>query len=89
MFLLIGAIGWALAGWCGTRGPRPPIPDPKPGPRQIFILGAIGGIAGGFAYMFAFSLKAPLTPIEYAATCIGAFVAGFVFEELGYQITKK
>ncbi len=88
MFHLLGAFGWALAGWCGTRGPRPR-PEPIPGPRQVFILGALGGIAGGFAYMFAFSLKAPLSPIEYAATCIGAFIMGFVFEELGYQFTKK
>lgn len=89
MFYVLATAFWALAGWCGTRGPRPPIPDPKPGPRQIFILGAIGGIAGGFAYMFAFGLKTPVSAIEFAATCIGAFVGGFVIEELGYRLTKK
>ena len=88
MFYPLAVIGWGLAGWCGTRGPKP-IPDPKPGPRQVFILGFIGGIAGGFAYMFAFGLKAPLSPIEYAATCVGAFIAGFVVEKIGDQFTKK
>jgi hypothetical protein len=52
-------------------------------------LGAIGGIIGGFGYMFAFSLKMPLSHLEYATTCIGAFVIGFVVEELGYQLGKK
>jgi hypothetical protein len=88
MFYALAAAVWGLVGWCGTRGPRPR-PEPLPGPRQVFILGFIGGIAGGFAYMFAFALKAPLSPIEFGVACIGAFVGGFVFEELGFQFTKK
>ena len=88
MAYLLMIAGWVLAGWCGTRGPKP-LPDPKPGPRQVFILGAFGGIIGGFAFMFAFSLKVPLSAIQYAATCVGAFVMGFVVEELGDQLTKK
>jgi drug/metabolite transporter (DMT)-like permease len=88
MAYLLMILGWGLAGWCGTRGPKP-IPEPKPGPRQVFIMGVIGGIIGGFAYMFAFSLKAPLSHLEYATTCIGAFVVGFVVEELADQFTKK
>jgi len=46
-------------------------------------------INGGFLYLRAFSLKAPLSAIDYAATCIGAYVIGFVLEELVYQFTKK
>lgn len=88
MVYLLSFIGWALAGWCGTRGPRPR-PEPLPGPMQVFIMGALGGMAGGFLYTFAFSLKMPLSSIEYAASCIGAFVVGFVVEELTFQITKK
>ena len=88
MAYLLMAIGWALVGWCGTRPPRP-IPDPLPGPRKVFILGAIGGIIGGFLYMLAFSLKAPLSHLEYAATCIGAFVIGFVFAQAADLFTKK
>ena len=88
MAYLLSAVGWALVGWCGTRAPRPR-PTPLPNPRQIFLLGAIGGIIGGFGYMFAFSLKVPLSHLEFATTCIGAFVVGFVVEELGYQLTKK
>ena len=88
MAYLLMVIGWTFVGWCGTRGPKP-IPDPKPGPRQVFIWGAIGGIIGGFLYLIAFSLKAPLSNLDYATTCIGAFVCGFVVEEIVDQITKK
>jgi membrane associated rhomboid family serine protease len=88
MAYLLMAVGWALAGWCGTRSPKPR-PEPPPPPIKVFIWGAIGGIIGGFLYLMAFSLKAPLSAIDYAATCIGAFVIGFVLEELVYQFTKK
>ena len=43
MAYLLMILGWGLAGWCGTRGPKP-IPEPKPGPRQVFIMGVIGGM---------------------------------------------
>ena len=88
MAYVLMAIGWALVGLCGTRPPRPE-PEPLPGPRKPFIWGAIGGIIGGFLWLIAFSLKVPLSNLDYATTCIGAFVMGFVVEELVHQITKK
>ena len=88
MTYLLMAIGWALVGWCGTRGPKPR-PEPLPGPRKVCIWGAIGGIIGGFLWLIAFSLKAPLSSLDYATTCIGAFAFGFVVEELVHQLTKK
>lgn len=88
MAYLLMAIGWVLVGWCGTRSPKPR-PEPPPPPFKVFIWGAIGGIIGGFLYLMAFSLKPPLSHIDYAATCIGAFVVGFAVEELVYQLTKK
>jgi drug/metabolite transporter (DMT)-like permease len=82
MTYLFMAIGWALVGWCGTRPPRPDPPDPNPNPWKPIICGILGGIIGGFLYFAAFSLKTPLSNLDYATTCIGAFVGGFVVYEI-------
>ena len=88
MTYLLMAIGWAVVGWCGTRPPKPK-PGPRPGPWAPLICGIIGGIIGGFLYITAFSLKIPLSNLDYATTCIGAFVGGFIAYEIVYQLTKK
>ncbi len=78
-------IGWALAGWCGTgiaRPPRPPGPDP-PGPRPWRpVWGVIGGIAVGLAFHFMFPAEGAITRLDYAVTCIGAFIGGVILYDL-------
>lgn len=79
MFMIIG---WALAGWCGTGLPRPPRPNP-PGPNPWRPLwGVIGGIAVGLAFHFMFPAEGAITRLDYAVTCIGAFIGGFILNDL-------
>lgn len=81
-------IGWALVGWCGTRPPRPG-PEP-PGPRPWRPLwGVIGGIAVGLAFHFMFPAEGAITRLDYAFTCIGAFIGGFILNDLIDLVREK
>jgi hypothetical protein len=83
-------IGWALVGWCGTRPPKPS-PEPLPGPNPWIppLSGILGGILGGFVWFTAFSMEVPLSSLDYATTCIGAFVGGFIVSQIIYLFTKR
>lgn len=82
MGYVIMFVGWALAGWCGT-GPKPlPIPEPDPNPWRRIITGIIGGIIGGLLYHLSFPADVPLTGGNFALTCIGAYIMGFVLSDL-------
>ena len=90
MTYILMAIGWGLVGWCGTRPPKPWPPDPPgPNPWKPFLCGISGGIIGGFLYLTAFAMKAPLSSLDFAVTCIGAYVGGFVVYEIFDRLTRK
>lgn len=83
MDYVVMLVGWALVGWCGTAPKPRPFPDPPgPNPWRRIIPGIIGGIIGGLLYHLAFPADLPLTGGNFALTCIGAFVMGFVLSDL-------
>jgi len=85
---ILSFVFWALVGWCGTRLPKPR-PTPAPGPLKSLICGIVGGIGGGLAYYCVFGLKDAITAPVFAATCLGAFVGGFVVTEIVLLFTPK
>lgn len=83
-------IGWLLVGWCGTvPRPRPPFPPTPPDPDPwwrgyllIGIVGAVGGVIGGF--VFDQLLSADLTSAAgILLTFAGAFVGSRLAGDLG------
>lgn len=82
-------IAWAIAGICPPwprwpRWPRPPFPPPPPDPFgeiPFRLVGAVGGIAGGFLYSSAFPMQS-LDAVNVAATAFGAFLGGMLASDL-------
>ena len=71
---------WGLAGWCGTRGPRPPINGPNP---LRIVAGIVGGVAGGILAYFVLGIS-QVTAIDLLATSFAAYVGGFVVFDFLY-----
>ncbi len=71
-------IFWGLVGWCGTK----PRPKPEPNPFKRIAAGIVGGLVGGFLFDMAFPIEGAMTGLDFAATCIGAYVGGSVLSDL-------
>lgn len=75
---------WLLVGWCGTPWPRRwPPPPPPPDPWWIRVIGAVGGIVGGWAYSAVWSAgDGGVGAIYAAATAVGALVGSIILQDL-------
>ena len=100
---------WAIVGWCGTFPirlwlwrwwwwwPIPPIPDPDPPPYYrgliVGIVGAVGGLIGGWAFTTTFGSSVMwsgdkpypepwIQLVATAATTVGAFLGASLLAEL-------
>jgi hypothetical protein len=80
-------VGYLIAGWCGTRGPRPPIPpqppDPDPWSRYLIdgVIGALGGLVGGFLFASLFGIDVA-TDVGVLIGVAGAFFGGRILSDL-------
>jgi len=70
---------WGLAGWCGTKPPRP---LPGPNPFKRIIVGVVGGLIGGFLFNWAFPFEGTLTGLDVAPTLLGAWIFGKVLYDV-------
>ncbi len=78
------AVLWLLVGWCGTSWPRrwPPPPQP-PDPWWIRILGAVGGVIGGWAYSAVWAAgDGGITAVYAAATSVGALAGSIILDDI-------
>ena len=71
-------IFWGLVGWCGTK----PRPKPEPNPFIPIAAGIVGGLVGGFLFDMAFPIEGAMTALDFAVTCIGAYVGGRVLSDI-------
>jgi hypothetical protein len=76
---------WAIVGWCGTV-PRPPIPlppppDPDPDP-WYRVIGAVGGILGGWAFSQVFPAGDASLAVLAATTGIGALIGSALVADI-------
>lgn len=75
---------WVLVGWCGTPWPRRwPPPPPPPDPWWIRVVGAIGGVIGGWAYSTVWAAgDAGVGALYAAATSVGALVGSIILQDI-------
>jgi hypothetical protein len=74
---------WFLVGWCGTPWPRRWPPPPDPDPWWYRVLGAIGGVIGGWAYSAVFAGGDLAGGAIYAAaTSVGAVVGSIIVQDV-------
>lgn len=73
---------WLLVGWCWPPWPWPwpwPIPDPPPWWNRV--IGAVGGIVGGWLYMTVWPAgDMGAGAIYAAATSVGAVVGSSILQ---------
>lgn len=80
-----GLLGlWVLVGWCGTPWPRRwPPPPPPPDPWWIRVVGAVGGVIGGWAYSTAWMPgDIGINAVYAAATSVGALVGSIILQDI-------
>lgn len=73
---------WIIVGWCGTilrlripiPIPNPPDPDP-----WYQVLGAVGGVVGGYAFSQVFPAGDASMAVVAATTGFGALVGSALF----------
>jgi hypothetical protein len=78
------AVWWILVGWCGTP-PRPwpwPPGPPDPNPWIVKILGAIGGLVGGWVFNSVWAIEGSASGIDVAATAAGAWVGAVIIANI-------
>ena len=77
---------WALVGWCGTPWPRPwPRPDRddrRLNPWISKLIGVVGGLVGGWVFYLVWPVEGSWTPIDAAATAVGAWIGAIVLSNL-------
>lgn len=75
---------WLLVGWCGTPWPRRwPWPRPDPPPWWLQVVGAVGGIIGGWAYQTMWPAgDMGVGALYAAATSVGALVGSIILQDV-------
>ena len=76
-------LGWALVGWCGTgwRHWPPPPPPPDPWWWIVNVLGAVAGVAGGWAFSQMFNVDLASSAgvlLTFVGAAVGSVVANDV-----------
>jgi hypothetical protein len=75
---------WAADGWCGTPWRRHwPGPGPDPEPWWVRLVGAVGGIIGGWVFSAVWPAGPDISMALYAgATSVGAFVGSAIVQDI-------